>query len=163
MRERRKYDALKDLYAIIKSVEHLEIAYVKDAVGKDEYTDECNMLLSQFKEAEKVLNTYPDFKDSADFMRKYRMECPRAQDRLLRVGQAATVVMTQRGEFGMGWGVCGEGGREGGERDGWREEGKREERGEGGKREERGEGGKREEWEREERGEEKRGREGARR
>lgn len=97
MRERRKYDALKDLYAIIKSVEHLEIAYVKDAVGKDEYTDECNMLISQFKEAEKVLNTYPDFKDSGDFMRKYRMECPRAQDRLLRVGQAATVVMTQRG------------------------------------------------------------------
>lgn len=96
MRERKKFDALRDLYAIIKTVEHLEIAYVRQACRKDEYTDACNALLSQFKEAQRILRTFPDISDVSMFMRKYKLECPRAEDRLVRVGQPATVQLNER-------------------------------------------------------------------
>ena len=85
-----------ELYAIIKTVEHLEIAYVKDSCGKDEYTDACNALISQFKEAKRILRTFPEITDVSDFMRQFKMECPRAEDRLMRVGQPATVQMSTR-------------------------------------------------------------------
>jgi len=43
-REREHYDNLADLYAVILATEHLERAYVRDAITKEEV---CSSFLSQ--------------------------------------------------------------------------------------------------------------------
>ena len=53
-REREKYDTLADLYAIIRAVEALERAYVKDAVKAPEYFFSPLSLFS--REAAQLLN-----------------------------------------------------------------------------------------------------------
>lgn len=53
-KERKAYDNMSDLYTIIIATEHLERAYAQDAITHEEYTTECNKLLSQFKIAEKA-------------------------------------------------------------------------------------------------------------
>ena len=53
-KERTAYDNMSDLYTIIIATEHLERAYAQDAITHEEYTTECNKLLSQFKIAEKA-------------------------------------------------------------------------------------------------------------
>eukprot|EP00934_Nitzschia_sp_Nitz4_P004093 Nitzschia sp. Nitz4//scaffold28_size193895//169176//169796//NITZ4_001686-RA/size193895-processed-gene-0.281-mRNA-1//-1//CDS//3329546045//4083//frame0 len=82
-RERQAYDDQATLYAIILATEHLERAYARDAVTQQEYTTECNKLISQFRLAEKAA-----LKDTTTegFMEAYGMDCPRAAERLLRMG-----------------------------------------------------------------------------
>ena len=38
-RDRKTFSELADLYAIFKATEHLEVAYARDAITKDAYTD----------------------------------------------------------------------------------------------------------------------------
>lgn len=83
-REREMYDNLGDLYSIIMATESLERAYARNAVTRDEYTAECHKLISQFKIAERVALTKS--MSTETFMQVYQLDCPRAADRLLRVG-----------------------------------------------------------------------------
>mmetsp|Transcript_29608 Transcript_29608/g.35203 ORF Transcript_29608/g.35203 Transcript_29608/m.35203 type:complete len:219 (+) Transcript_29608:59-715(+) len=83
-RERENYDNLADLYAIIFATERLERAYARDAITRDEYTTECNKLISQFRLAEKA--AINETMTTETFMEKYQMDCPRAAERLLRMG-----------------------------------------------------------------------------
>jgi len=83
-REREKLDNLADLYAIIFATERLERAYARDAITRDEYTTECNKLISQFRLAEKA--AINETMTTETFMEKYQMDCPRAAERLLRMG-----------------------------------------------------------------------------
>jgi ESCRT-I complex subunit VPS28 len=53
-KERQAYDDQANLYAIIMATEHLERAYARDDLTKEEYTTECNKLISQFRLAEKA-------------------------------------------------------------------------------------------------------------
>lgn len=84
-RERKAYDNLADLYAIITATEHLERAYANDAIDQAAYTRECNKLLSQFKITENAA-LGKDSMTTETFMRVYQMDCPRAKERLLRMG-----------------------------------------------------------------------------
>lgn len=90
--QRRLYEDMADLYAIIKSTEHLEKAYVKDAISSDEYTEACQRLISQFKTTEKALGL-----NTLDFMNEYKMDCPLAVERLLTAGVPATVMHAHSG------------------------------------------------------------------
>jgi len=83
-RERQTYDNLGDLYSIITATESLERAYARNAVTREEYTSECNKLISQFRVAERV--ALGNSMSAETFMQVYQMECPRAADRLLVVG-----------------------------------------------------------------------------
>lgn len=83
-KERTAYDSLADLYTIITATEHLERAYANDAITQSEYTTECNKLISQFKIAEKA--ALGKNMTTETFMQVYQMNCPRAADRLLRMG-----------------------------------------------------------------------------
>ncbi|KAL7549873.1 hypothetical protein ACHAWF_013130 [Thalassiosira exigua] len=86
-KERKAYENMGDLYTIITATEHLERAYAQDAITQSEYTTECNKLLSQFKIAEKAaLGKKNGSMTTETFMRVYQMDCPRAADRLLRMG-----------------------------------------------------------------------------
>jgi ESCRT-I complex subunit VPS28 len=82
-RERELFDEKANLYAIILATEHLERAYARDAVEPKEYTAQCKKLISQFKLAERVLR---DDMNTETFMTLYQMDCPRAVERLLKMG-----------------------------------------------------------------------------
>jgi ESCRT-I complex subunit VPS28 len=88
-RERELYDEQANLYAIIVATEHLERAYARDAISANEYTSNCKKLLSQFRLAEKGLKMSTNgVMTTETFMELYMMnnECPRAIERLLKVG-----------------------------------------------------------------------------
>lgn len=99
--ERRKYEDMADLYSIIKATEHLEAAFARDAVLPDEYSAACSKLISQFKTTEMALVQASVIIDTRSFMSEHHMDCPRAMERLLRMGVPATVmnpVQDDRGE-----------------------------------------------------------------
>ena len=54
-RDRRRLEDLADLFGILRTVQHLERAYVRDAVSPDEYTEACLRFISQFKTTEASL------------------------------------------------------------------------------------------------------------
>jgi ESCRT-I complex subunit VPS28 len=86
-RERQAFDDQATLYAIILATEHLERAFARDVITDKEYTTECNKLISQFRLAEKsALSASSSISTAEAFMELYRMDCPRAAERLLRMG-----------------------------------------------------------------------------
>ncbi|KAI8921135.1 hypothetical protein PhCBS80983_g03725 [Powellomyces hirtus] len=88
-KEREKYDNMADLYGIIVATEHLERAYIRDAIPAQEYTPACLKLIAQYKTA---LNLVGDsVPDVNAFMREYKLTCPAATRRLLEIGVPATV------------------------------------------------------------------------
>lgn len=82
-KERETLDEQANLFAIITATEHLERAYARDAISQKEYTTQCKKLLSQFRLAERVL---VGTMSTEDFMKIYDMDCPRATERLLKMG-----------------------------------------------------------------------------
>ncbi|KAG1347180.1 vacuolar protein sorting-associated protein 28 [Cocos nucifera] len=88
-REREMLDSFADLYAIIKTTEKLEKAYVRDLVSSAEYEAECLKLIAQFKTLSSSLReAIPSVERFAD---AYKMDCPAALNRLLVSGVPATV------------------------------------------------------------------------
>uniref|UniRef100_K3WYG6 Vacuolar protein sorting-associated protein 28 homolog n=1 Tax=Globisporangium ultimum (strain ATCC 200006 / CBS 805.95 / DAOM BR144) TaxID=431595 RepID=K3WYG6_GLOUD len=73
-KDRRKFEDLSDLFAIIK------------------YTEACTKLISQFKTAENALRIGGHLQTIEAFIAHYRLDCPRALERLVRIGVPATVV-----------------------------------------------------------------------
>lgn len=88
--EQDKYASFADLYAIIKSVEKLEKAYVRDAVRPDEYEKACLDLIAKFKTLRTALRD-DGVPDVEHFMATYKMDCASAAQRLLRSGLPATI------------------------------------------------------------------------
>eukprot|EP00897_Mesotaenium_endlicherianum_P010550 jgi/Mesen1/9523/ME000637S08966 len=88
-KERDMYENFADLYAIIKTTEKLEKAYVRDIISAKDYEPACIKLIAQFKTLRTTLkDTVPDVER---FMSAYKMECPAAVNRLLVSGIPATV------------------------------------------------------------------------
>ncbi|XP_010905110.1 vacuolar protein sorting-associated protein 28 homolog 1 [Elaeis guineensis] len=88
-REREMLDSFADLYAIIKTTEKLEKAYVRDLVSSAEYEAECLKLIAQFKTLSSSLReAVPSVERFAE---AYKMDCPAALNRLLVSGVPATV------------------------------------------------------------------------
>lgn len=82
-RVREAFDEQANLYAIILATEHLERAFARDAIDQKTYTEQCKKLISQFKLAERVLR---GSMSTETFMEVYQMDCPRATERLLKMG-----------------------------------------------------------------------------
>ncbi|PRP83112.1 hypothetical protein PROFUN_09791 [Planoprotostelium fungivorum] len=81
-REREKYDNIADLYSIIKTVEALEKAYVRDAVSFEDYKRQCSRLITQFKTAQNV--TREHITDIWKFAAEYKIDnCKAGLHRLL--------------------------------------------------------------------------------
>lgn len=80
-RERERYDAMADLYAVINTLQNLEKAYIKDAIPAKEYTAACSKLLVQCKAAFKQVQSreYPTIQS---FMEAFRFDCPAAMQRI---------------------------------------------------------------------------------
>jgi len=90
------YDNMADLYAIIKTTEHLEKAYVKDAVSAAEYGPACTKLIAQFRTARGLVEM-----DVDQFAAEYKLDCPAALKRL-KSGIPATVEHHVDGGAGAG-------------------------------------------------------------
>ncbi|KAI9101127.1 vacuolar protein sorting-associated, partial [Phlyctochytrium arcticum] len=88
-RDREKYDNMADLYGIIVTTEHLERAYIRDAISAQEYTPACLKLIGQYKTAMNLLgDIVPDVQA---FIKEYKLSCPAASQRLMEIGVPATV------------------------------------------------------------------------
>uniref|UniRef100_H9GCW7 Vacuolar protein sorting-associated protein 28 homolog n=1 Tax=Anolis carolinensis TaxID=28377 RepID=H9GCW7_ANOCA len=80
-REREKYDNMAELFAVVKTMQALEKAYIKDCVTPSEYTAACSRLLVQYKAAFKQVQGL-EINSIDDFCRKFRLDCPLAMERI---------------------------------------------------------------------------------
>ncbi|THU53936.1 hypothetical protein C4D60_Mb10t19650 [Musa balbisiana] len=88
-REREMYDNFADLYAIVKTTDKLEKAYVRDLVSSAEYEAECLKLIAQFRTLHSALHGAVPSLDR--FAEVYRLDAPAALNRLLVSGVPATI------------------------------------------------------------------------
>lgn len=89
--ERVTHDNLSELYSIIKTVEHLERAYIRDAVTPEAYAQACRKLIGQFRTLRDALGDHVPSVEG--FMGEMRMAgtCKHAANRLIASGVPATV------------------------------------------------------------------------
>ena len=98
--EEKQNDELANLYAIIKATEALEGAYSRDLIPSKEYTAECEALILQFKTTEAALVAGGVLASCEAFVREYKVGCPRAVERLMRIGTPATTLYSSRDQRG---------------------------------------------------------------
>ena len=89
-RERRRQTDLADFYALLKASEAVEKAYARGAVSAADYEKACSQLVAQFRASEAALTGDGTIASTEAFFAQWRVDCPRARDRLLRVGAPAT-------------------------------------------------------------------------
>lgn len=87
-RQREDYDNRANVFSLIKTIEALEKAYIKDAVTSEQYTTSCNILLDQYKAAFKLIK--PSFASVETFSQRYMLHCPAAMERI-KEGHPITV------------------------------------------------------------------------
>jgi ESCRT-I complex subunit VPS28 len=96
--DRKRLEELADLYSIIRTTESIETFYSEDAITEKEYGEICSRLLSQFKTMNSALVAVGAIQNAEAFTSKYNVYCPRALDRLVRVGVPATVIHGSYGD-----------------------------------------------------------------
>eukprot|EP00241_Pyramimonas_parkeae_P011060 CAMPEP_0114238770 /NCGR_PEP_ID=MMETSP0058-20121206/8098_1 /TAXON_ID=36894 /ORGANISM="Pyramimonas parkeae, CCMP726" /LENGTH=231 /DNA_ID=CAMNT_0001350895 /DNA_START=893 /DNA_END=1588 /DNA_ORIENTATION=- len=88
-KERELVNNKADLFALIKTVEYLERAYVRDFISAKEYETTCLNMIAKFKT---LLGTMKEqVPDVQMFMRDFNMDCPAAYNRLIVSGMPATI------------------------------------------------------------------------
>ncbi|XP_067416276.1 vacuolar protein sorting-associated protein 28 homolog isoform X2 [Emydura macquarii macquarii] len=76
-----RYDNMAELFAVVKTMQALEKAYIKDCVTPNEYTAACSRLLVQYKAAFKQVQG-SEISSIDEFCRKFRLDCPLAMERI---------------------------------------------------------------------------------
>lgn len=71
--ERDLVDYLAEIYSIIRTLDGLEKAYVKDAVTETEYTEICSKLLKQYKSILAHDTVADEFVDLDTFVRRWEV------------------------------------------------------------------------------------------
>lgn len=71
--ERDLLDSLAEIYSIIRTLDGLEKAYIKDAVTETEYTEMCAKLLKQYKSILSDETVSNEFVDLDTFSRKWEV------------------------------------------------------------------------------------------
>ncbi|KAJ3426636.1 vacuolar protein sorting 28 isoform 2 vps28 [Anaeramoeba flamelloides] len=89
-KEREKVDNFANLYSIIKTVDFLERAYVRDAISSEDYTKECGKLISQFKVA--LDSVGMKIENVSQWMKNYGMNCKAAEKTLIEQGVPSTII-----------------------------------------------------------------------
>src|SRR5438046_5948572 len=74
--ERDLIDSLAEIYSIIRTLDGLEKAYIKDAVTEPEYTEICSKLLKQYKSILSDETVSREFQDLDTFSRKWNVCAP---------------------------------------------------------------------------------------
>jgi len=71
--ERDLLDSLAEIYSIIRTLDGLEKAYIKDAVTETEYTEMCAKLLKQYKSILSHDTVSNEFVDLDTFSRRWEV------------------------------------------------------------------------------------------
>jgi ESCRT-I complex subunit VPS28 len=71
--ERDLLDSLAEIYSIIRTLDGLEKAYIKDAVTETEYTEMCSKLLKQYKSILSHDTVSNEFVDLETFSRRWEV------------------------------------------------------------------------------------------
>lgn len=71
--ERDLLDSLAEIYSIIRTLDGLEKAYIKDAVTETEYTEMCAKLLKQYKSILSDETVANEFVDLDTFTRQWEV------------------------------------------------------------------------------------------
>jgi ESCRT-I complex subunit VPS28 len=71
--ERDLLDSLAETYSIIRTLDGLEKAYIKDAVTETEYTEMCAKLLKQYRSILSDETVSTEFVDLDTFTRKWEV------------------------------------------------------------------------------------------
>jgi ESCRT-I complex subunit VPS28 len=71
--ERDLIDSLAEIYSIIRTLDGLEKAYIKDAVTESEYAEICSKLLKQYKSILSDETVSREFQDLDTFSRKWNV------------------------------------------------------------------------------------------
>ena len=71
--ERDLIDSLAEIYSIIRTLDGLEKAYIKDAVTESDYTEMCSKLLKQHKSILSDETVSREFQDLDTFSRKWNV------------------------------------------------------------------------------------------
>lgn len=107
--ERDLIDSLAEIYSIIRTLDGLEKAYIKDALPETEYADLCNKLIKQYRSILQDEGVAREFGDLDTFCDTWDVECPRAKERL-KVGLSSVDTLTVQKATpagpGMGGGVA---------------------------------------------------------
>lgn len=69
--ERDLIDSLAEIYSIIRTLDGLEKAYMKDALPENEYSETCSKLLKQYRSILNDENVSKEFVDLDTFTRKW--------------------------------------------------------------------------------------------
>ncbi|KAG5518769.1 hypothetical protein PMAC_002740 [Pneumocystis sp. 'macacae'] len=80
--ERSLWESLSDIYAIIRCLEFVEKAYLRDVLKPEQYTPICARLLSQFKTILKSPSIVQAFESLDAFCAAYQISCFHAVYRL---------------------------------------------------------------------------------
>ncbi|OAL38871.1 hypothetical protein AYO20_01622 [Fonsecaea nubica] len=91
--ERDLIDSLAEIYSIIRTIDGLEKAYIKDALPETEYSDMCSKLLKQYRSILSDEGVAREFGDLDTFTQKWDIECPRAKERL-KIGLSSVETIT---------------------------------------------------------------------
>ncbi|KAI1007388.1 hypothetical protein K3495_g828 [Podosphaera aphanis] len=83
-------DSLAEVFSIIITLDEIEKAYLKDAIGESDYTEICDRLLKQYNAILKDEAVVREFVDLDKFKEAWDMEVPRATERI-RIGLPSTV------------------------------------------------------------------------
>jgi ESCRT-I complex subunit VPS28 len=92
--DRTLFQALGDLFCIIKETEHLERAWRNAAIKEEDYTRECTSLINRFKTTCSSLKG--TLSSPNQFIEDYEIEAPAARYRLIEAGVPATVEHSER-------------------------------------------------------------------
>eukprot|EP01084_Bolivina_argentea_P081284 147197_1 len=87
-KERQKYDKLADLYSILVTVEHLEIVWARGCCDDENYTEQCQKLITRYKSVLPTIDRY--YPNITDFFKEYAPDCHAARNRLVNIGVPAT-------------------------------------------------------------------------
>ncbi|GJD06272.1 Vacuolar protein sorting-associated protein 28 [Galdieria sulphuraria] len=92
--DRTLFQALGDLFCIIKETEHLERAWRNASIKADDYTRECTSLINRYKTTCSSLKGR--LSNPNHFIEDYEIEAPAARYRLIEAGVPATVEHSER-------------------------------------------------------------------
>lgn len=87
--ERVLYDQLADLYSLLVTTEHIETAYVRDAIDGESYTKVCNKLIAQYRTLKEAGGS--DLPEIEKFCKEYQLNC-RAAEARFKAGVPATIL-----------------------------------------------------------------------
>lgn len=80
--EKRLLSEMEELYAIMRTTEHLETAYIRDLISADEYKTQCRKLQTAYDMQKGKLTAMRAFSDIGAWMKEYEIKLPQAYMRL---------------------------------------------------------------------------------